>query len=233
MLIVLNHKMNLNINEIISYEEALREYEDVVVMPQIPYMGLFSKGKYILGSQFISEDAVTGGISAESLVSLNVKYVLAGHSERRIIKGETDEEITQKINEVVRNGMRAILCIGESLSSKEAGLTKELLEEQIHEVFSKLAVPYHGVIIAYEPVWSIGTGKIPTMEELDETISFIKAYLKNKYGSENKVLYGGSVNSKNIEELKKLENLDGLLIGGASLKIEEVSKIYNSVNNLK
>jgi len=230
MLIVLNHKMNLNINEITNYEKVLRNYE-VVVMPQTPYMGLFSKGKYILGSQCISEYNAPGGVSADALVSLNVKYVLVGHAERRIVRGECDEIIAQKINDIIKHDMIPILCVGESLTEKKAGYKEALIEKQISNVFTRLEVPYDKIIIAYEPVWSIGTENPPTNNEIAKTLSFIKNYLKENYLMETDILYGGSVNSKNINELKEIKDLKGVLVGGASLDIDEVIKIYNAVND--
>ena len=229
MLIVLNHKMNLNIEEIKAYEKTIRDY-NVVVMPQTPYMGLFSKGKYTLGSQCISEYNAPGGVSADALVGLNVKYVIVGHAERREIRNECDEIIAKKINMIINHGMTPILCVGESLAEKEAGLTYRVIEKQISEVFKKVNTDYNKIIIAYEPVWSIGTNMPPTKQEIEETIAFIKNYLKETYLVETILIYGGSVNSKNIDTIKNIDNVEGVLVGSASLNIDEVIKIYTAIN---
>jgi len=228
VLIVLNHKMNLNIEEITAYEKTLRDY-DVVVMPQTPYMGLFSKGKYILGSQCISEYNAPGGVSADALVGLNVKYVIVGHAERRMLRNECDDIIAKKINTIIEHEMIPILCVGEQLPEKEAGLTNLIIEKQISEVFSKIK-EYNKVLIAYEPVWSIGTNNPPAKTEIEKTLTFIKNYLKETYLLETDLLYGGSVNSNNIKELKEIEDIKGVIIGSAALDIDEVINIYNIVN---
>ena len=220
MLIILNHKMNLNINEIKEYEKALRDY-DVVVMPQTPYMGLFTNGKYILGSQCISEYTATGGVSAESLVHLNVKYVLVGHYERRSIERDTDQVIREKIIEIINNDMTPILCIGDDT----------ILKEQINNVFDYINVDLNKIVIAYEPNYNIGTDRTLQPKEIKEKVSYIKDYLKDKYSLNNKVLYGGSINQNNINSIKDINNIDGVLIGAASLDINEVITIYNQICN--
>ena len=230
MLIVLNHKMNLKIEEITEYEKTLRDY-NVVVMPQTPYMGLFSKGKYILGSQCISEYNAPGGVSADALVSLNVKYVIVGHAERRLIRNECDDIIAKKINAIIENDMVPILCVGESLPEKEAGLTYQIIERQITEVFKKVNADYNKILIGYEPVWSIGTDNPPTKQEIEDVLIYIKNYLKEVYQIETDLLYGGSVNSKNIRTINDIEEVKGVIVGSASLDIEEVINIYNIVNS--
>jgi len=230
MLIVLNHKMNFTcIEEIKEYETVLRDY-NVIVMPQTPFLGLFTNGKYILGSQCVSDYNATGGVSAEALASLDCRYVMVGHAERRIVRGENDEAFARKVNDLIDNKMIPILCIGETLEEKEAGLKESLIEKQISNIFSRLTVSYDSIHIAYEPVWSIGNDQKPSNKEIEATLAFIKNYLKEKYHTDNKLLYGGSVDADNVESLKKIEILDGIIIGNASLDINEVIKIYNIVN---
>jgi triosephosphate isomerase len=229
MLIVLNHKMNFNIDEIREYEKGLRDYQ-VIVMPQIPYMGLFSKGKYILGSQCVSEYNATGGVSAESLTGLNVKYVMVGHAERRAVRKETEEAFARKINSVIEHNMTPIYCLGESLEEKEAGFKYALIDKQLADLYIRLTVPFENIIIAYEPVWSIGAGESPDMSEIEDTLLYIRKQLKEKYNSNNPLLYGGSVCSNNILQIKNLNIVDGVIVGSASLKLDEVIKIYNLVN---
>lgn len=225
MLLILNHKMNLNIEDITEYEKVLRDY-DVVVMPQTPYMGLFTRGRYILGSQCISEYTATGGVSAESLKHLNVKYVLVGHYERRNIKRDTDEVINKKIIEAINHNICPILCIGDE---SEDDLNK--VKEQIKNVFNDPKIDIDKVLIAYEPIHSIGTGIILPKNIIEEKINDIKEFIKIEYNTNNKILYGGSVNQSNILELKEIKNIDGVIVGSASLNIEEVINIYNKINN--
>ena len=232
MLVVLNHKMNLSIDEIRVYEKKLRKYE-VVVMPQTPYMGLFTSGEYILGSQCISEYNAPGGISAESLTSMKVKYVLVGHAERRIVRKETDYIIAQKIRDIINNNMIPIMCVGETLAEKEAGKSLEVIQNQICHVFDQLEGNLVSVIIAYEPVWCIGSAIPPTNEEITGMIEYIKIICSEKYGLKPKMLYGGAVNAESIKTIKDVKNLAGVLVGGASLDIDEVISIYNVVNGSK
>ncbi len=225
MLIILNHKMNLTIKEIKAYEEAIRDY-NVVLMPQTPYMGLFTNGKYILGSQCISEYNATGGVSVDALVHLNVKYVLVGHFERRNINRDTDEIIKFKIKELLKNNILPILCISDNEENNHLSLIN-----QIDNVFKMNEINLSKILIAYEPINYIGTNQNINLNMVKEKILFIKKYITENYSTNNQVLYGGSVNSNNVTELKELKIIDGLLIGSASLNINEVINIYNKINN--
>lgn len=226
MLIVLNHKMNLSIDEIKKYEVKLRDY-DVVVMPQTPYMGLFSSGKYTLGSQCISEYTATGGISSEALVSLKVKYVLVGHYERRSIQKDTEEVILKKIKETLKYKMIPILCIGETLEQRNNNEYKESLKIEIDNVYSNIENEKENIIIAYEPVWNIGFTNELNIEEIESTIKEIKEYIEKEYKVIPKVLYGGGVNYDSSLKLKNIDILDGLVIGTASLDINNIIDICN------
>lgn len=223
MLIVLNHKMNRTLEEIKEYEFILRDY-DVVVMPETPFMGLFTSGKYTLGSQCLSEYNAPGGISASALTTLNVKYVLVGHYERRSINRETDGAISKKITATINNNMMPILCIGNNINEDTIALKK-----QIDSTFDNLNIDLSKIIIAYEPISSIGTNQLLDPLKIKEKIILIKEYLKNKYNLDTKVLYGGSINSKNVKSLKDLNVLDGIIVGTASLDIKEVINIYNKI----
>ena len=167
--------------------------------------------------------ALTGSINPKMLKNAGAKYVILGHSENRE-SGETDKLINAKIKSATKSGLKVIFCIGETLSQKRKKITKRVLSKQIKLGLNK--VQKKNIIIAYEPVWSIGTGIIPKSNELLKTINFIKNKVKN-----NKVLYGGSVNPKNIEDLKSISNIDGFLIGGASQEakkfIDIIKKTYN------
>jgi len=168
--------------------------------------------------------AFTGSINSMMLKNVGAKYVIIGHSENRQA-GETNKLINLKIKNALKSGLKVIFCIGETLQEKRKKITKKILNKQIKLGLNKIKNKKN-IIIAYEPVWSIGTGLIPKSNELFKTIDFIKKKIKN-----NKVLYGGSVNPKNIHELKLINNIDGYLIGGASQDpkkfIDIIKKTYN------
>ena len=153
--------------------------------------------------------AFTGSVNSAMLKSVGAKYVILGHSENRQ-SGETDKLINLKIKSALKSGLKVIFCIGETLKERRKKITKQILKQQIKQGLFKLKNT-NQIIIAYEPVWSIGTGLIPKSDDLYETVNFIKKKMRK-----NKVLYGGSVNPKNINDLKLINNIDGYLIGGAS-----------------
>ena len=168
--------------------------------------------------------AFTGSVNSSMLKSVGAKYIIIGHSENRQ-SGETDKLINLKIKSALKSGLKVIFCIGETLKAKRKKITKSVLNKQIKEGLKNIK-NNKKIIIAYEPVWSIGTGIIPKSDDLFKTISFIKKEKKNY-----KVLYGGSVNPKNINQLKSINNIDGYLIGGASQDpkkfIDIIKKTYN------
>ena len=170
--------------------------------------------------------AHTGSINSKMLKSIGANYVILGHSENRI-KGETDKLINLKIRSAIKAKLKVIFCIGETLKEKNSGKTNSILSKQIKYGLDKVKKKSN-IFIAYEPVWSIGTGKIPKSKELQQTVEFIKKKFKGKLP---KILYGGSVNPKNINDLKKISSLDGFLIGGASQSskkfIDIVKKTFN------
>ena len=168
----------------------------------------------------------TGFINSRMLKNIGANYVIIGHSENRE-KGETNKLINQKIKSALRANLKVIFCIGETLKEKKNGKTKSVLLKQIKKGLYKISKK-NNCFVAYEPVWSIGTGKVPKLRDLEETIRFIK----NKFGKKKpKILYGGSVNPKNINDLKTIKDLDGFLIGGASQNskkfIDIIKKTYN------
>ncbi len=168
----------------------------------------------------------TGFINSRMLKNIGANYVIIGHSENRK-KGENNKLINQKIKNAIKAKLKVILCIGETLQEKKLGKTKSVLSKQIKFGLDKVNKKSN-LFIAYEPVWSIGTGKVPKIKELEDSIKFIKSKFKLKIP---KILYGGSVNPKNINSLKVIKNLDGFLIGGASQNsknfIDIVKKTYN------
>ena len=168
--------------------------------------------------------AFTGSINSRMLKDVGAKYVIVGHSENRF-SGETNKLINLKIKSALKSGLKVIFCIGETLKEKRKKNTKQVLNKQIKMGLSGINNK-NKIIIAYEPVWSIGTGLIPKSKELFETVNFIKRKIGNY-----KILYGGSVNPKNIDLLKSINNIDGFLIGGASQEskkfIDIIKKTYN------
>ena len=169
--------------------------------------------KILVGAQNCHENenygSFTGFVNSNMLKSVGAKYVILGHSENRK-SGETNKLINLKIKSALKSGLKVIFCVGETIKEKRKKITKKVLTRQIKTGLKKIKID-NQIIIAYEPVWSIGTGVIPKSDELFDTINFIKKNVKKC-----KVLYGGSVNTKNINELKLIENIDGFLIGGAS-----------------
>ena len=168
----------------------------------------------------------TGFVNSRMLKSIGANYVILGHSENRN-KGETDKLINLKIKSAIKSKLKVILCIGETLTEKRRKKTKSVLSKQIKLGLNKIKAKSN-MFIAYEPVWSIGTGRIPKTKELEQTVEFIKKKFKGKLP---KILYGGSVNPENIRNLRKITSLDGFLIGGASQNskkfIDIVKKTYN------
>lgn len=181
-----------------------------------------------IGAQNISwadSGAFTGEISASMLTYAGANYAIVGHSERRAYFGETDLSVNMRAKKAIEKGITPIICVGETLEIRESGNTEKILETQLQgafEGFSKEQV--QKVIVAYEPVWAIGTGVNATAEQADETIGFIRNWLINRFGNTPKVLYGGSMKASNAKELLS-KNIDGGLIGGASLKAEEFAEI--------
>ena len=188
-----------------------------------------------LGAQNVfyeSRGAFTGEISCAMLKELGCQWVIIGHSERRSILGETDEMIHQKLHQIVAENLFPILCIGETFDERNAGNTKELLERQLLKACENIDnTSLNKMVIAYEPVWAIGTGVTATSDMVAEAHNDIRNILTSNglNGCEISILYGGSVSCDNASALSEIEDLDGFLIGGASLDIEKFYKIYNQL----
>jgi triosephosphate isomerase len=205
---------------------------DVIVCPAFTSLleayTLLKDTKIKLGAQnmyFETSGAFTGEISASMLKSVGCEYVILGHSERRTIFGETDELINNKIKKANASGLKPIFCVGELLEEREAGITDKVIEKQIKSGLKDISSEEMGnVIIAYEPVWAIGTGKTASPEQAQEVHKFIRSLINEKYGDSisDKIViqYGGSVNNKNAKELLSQKDIDGALVGGASLKAD-------------
>ena len=189
--------------------------------------------RFILGAQHCHEadsGAFTGEISAQFLAKLNVRYVIVGHSERRELFGETDEVVQQKLVSIQKHKMTPILCVGETLSDREAGLTHDKVLGQVRTALAKQSVEQvRSMVIAYEPIWAIGTGKTATADDAQRVISAIRqevAKISSKMAAEAiRLQYGGSVKASNIVEIMLQPDIDGVLVGGASLDSAEFARI--------
>jgi triosephosphate isomerase len=186
-----------------------------------------------IGAQNVSEytsGAYTGEISANMLTDSCIKFCLVGHSERRHIFGETNEQTNLKIVRLLENNITPLLCIGETLDEFNDNATFDILAEQIKFAFDKLdSTQLQKIILAYEPVWAIGTGRTPTIQDIERTITFIKDYVSENYKISPAVLYGGSVNTTNSADILDIPCVDGALIGGASLDAQKFNDIANSI----
>jgi len=241
-----NWKMNMLPNEAIKYIEdfaPMVKDADAEVVLCVPYTDLFYallnvQGTNIkIGAQnmhFEDKGAFTGEVSGEMLKVIGVEYVIIGHSERREYFAETDETVNKKIKAAFKYELKPIVCVGEKLEEREAGKTVEIITNQTAKALEGLTnEQVENTIIAYEPIWAIGTGKTATSEDANESVKAIRAKIAEIYGKETaeKVIiqYGGSVKSSNAKELFETSDIDGGLVGGASLKPEEFSKIvkYN------
>lgn len=224
--LVCNFKNKLLKDDILKYNRNLGEIETkvkLVLCPPSIYLSLFDKNGYDLGAQDISsfmDRTITGEIEASQIKSLGATYVIVGHSERRIYKHEINIDFINKINNALENNLNVIYCVGETLRDKENGSTFEILEKQISEVLNNVEIK--NIMIAYEPVWAIGTGNVPSIKEIKENIEFISDLLYEKYECKLDILYGGSVNDENIGELCSIKGLSGFLVGGASLDVDKV-----------
>ncbi len=248
IIVIANWKMNSTARDANSFFRSfiprLAEIQGlaskrIVVCP--PFTALhachraISSTRLQLGAQdmyFEDKGAFTGEISAEMLKESGVKFVLAGHSERRHILGETDETINKKVLAILKNSMVPVLCVGEKLEEREKGLAKKIVGDQLKGCLKGItndSLPK--VIVAYEPVWAIGTGKNATSNEAEEMHSFIRNSLVKMFSKQsgNKVyiLYGGSVNRGNAAEFSKMPNINGLLVGGASLDAGHFAEIIS------
>lgn len=183
-----------------------------------------------------AKGAFTGEISAEMVKDCGATYVIIGHSERRQYFGETNKLVAQKTSATLKNGLYPIVCLGEKLEEREAGKLEKVIREQLSEgLFHLTPQEFSKVIIAYEPVWAIGTGKTATPQQAQEVHAFIRGEIEKKYGAlANDIIiqYGGSVNDANAKELLGQKDIDGALIGGASLKADAFTVILENANNL-
>ena len=243
-----NWKMNKTATETRAFADELKaimpkaKWCDVVVC--VPFVNIptalkaFKDLRISVGAQnlfYEKSGAYTGEVSADMLKDLGVKYVIIGHSERRQYFGETDFTVNKKVLAALEAGLHPIICVGESLEQRELGVTKELIDLQVKTALAGVpAEKMRHVVIAYEPLWAIGTGKTATAEQANEVNEEIRTVIRKLYGARVArsvtILYGGSMNAKNAAELLAQPDVDGGLIGGASLKPEDFNIIINAAN---
>jgi triosephosphate isomerase len=222
-----------SLNKVISFLKKIKKkkFKLIYCLPSIfiyPFSKKFTKTPIEIGAQNCNENEnygpFTGQVNSKMLKNVGANYVILGHSENRQA-GENNKLINLKIQSAIKSNLRVIFCIGETFKEKRKKVTKKVLTKQINKGLYKIRKKKN-ILIAYEPVWAIGSGLIPKEKELFETINFIKNKAKGI-----KVLYGGSVNPKNINDLKKIKNIDGFLIGGASQSankfIDIIKKTFN------
>lgn len=240
-----NWKMNMNRDEAEDLVKAIiplvKDADcDIVICP--PFVDLCRVAKLVegtniqLGAQNIhwaAKGAFTGEISADMLKNIGVTYAIIGHSERRQYFGETDETVNMRVKAALENGIFPIVCVGETLEQREAGVTDTFLATQVRALYSGIeSCDAMRIIVAYEPIWAIGTGKTATKEEANRTVCAIRKVIAELYGDEfaskTRILYGGSMNAKNAADLKAMPEIDGGLIGGASLKANDFAQVINN-----
>ena len=239
-----NWKMNMLPDETIKFIDELapivKNTENEVILC-VPYTDLFyalltaQNTNIKIGAQnmhFEEKGAYTGEVSGGMLKSINVEYVIIGHSERRQYFAETDETVNKKVKSAFANNLKPIVCVGETLEQREEGKTEEIITNQTKLALEGLTQEQvENTIIAYEPIWAIGTGKTATSTDANNSIKAIRNEIGKNYGQNIAerviILYGGSVKSGNAKELFEMSDIDGGLVGGASLKVDEFSKIVN------
>ena len=241
-----NWKMNMLPNEAMSFINELEPYAKNAkceIILCVPYTDLFyslltaQNTNIKIGAQNMhweESGAYTGEIAPNMLKCINVEYVIIGHSERRQYFAETDETVNKKIKSALRHELNPILCVGETMKQRELGLEEEVIKQQIIGALEEITKEQaKKIIIAYEPIWAIGTGKVATKEDANNMIKLIRKEIESLYSKEIannvSILYGGSVNKNNSKELFETSDIDGALVGGASLKLDEFNEIIKNV----
>jgi len=243
-LIAANWKMYKTIVEAVNFaKQAMIEFasvadREVVIAPS--YTALFAVGEILKGSSSVhlaaqnmhwaEHGAFTGEVSAAMLIDAGCEYVIIGHSERRTLFGEQDSLINQKVIAALKSNLKPIFCIGETLEAREADKTFDILRQQLQGGLNNISSDdIRHCVIAYEPVWAIGTGKTATPEQAEEVHHFIREEIGNLHstaiGDNTRILYGGSVNPDNVARLMSQSNINGALVGGASLDLESFARI--------
>ncbi|MGS2720569.1 triose-phosphate isomerase [Paraglaciecola aestuariivivens] len=235
-----NWKMNGDLNLVKHMQTQIKQAElnnmDVVICPPFPYLALFDKDM-CLGAQNVSQfdaGAHTGEVSVAMLAELNCQYVIVGHSERRTDNDESNQVVASKVAQVLNAGLTPILCVGEPEEVRDNGNLFSFLAEQLDAVLTAVGITnFAKLVLAYEPIWAIGTGKTASPEQAQEVHAFIRAHLAKQdpnIAANVSILYGGSVKANNAEELFSQADVDGGLIGGASLNSDDFLSICQAAN---
>ncbi|NMB07403.1 MAG: triose-phosphate isomerase [Tissierellia bacterium] len=239
-----NWKMNNTISDSLALIEEIKKHklnENVEAVVCVPFTSLSEVKKAIestnikLGAQNLhweENGAYTGEISPLMLKEIGIDYCIIGHSERRQYFNETDETVNKKIKTALKHNIKPIVCVGETLEEREAGREEEIVKEQVLKAFEDIDIKdVENIVIAYEPIWAIGTGKTASSEDANQMCKFIRSIIKRKYeektGENIRIQYGGSVKPNTIKELMEKEDIDGALVGGASLIAEDFAKLVN------
>ena len=235
--IIANLKMNLTAKEIGNYLNVINDkvfISNLVICPTNIYIPYFLNHGYDVGIQnvyFENDGSYTGETSPLQAKSIGVKYAIIGHSDRRLM-GEDDQLINKKICKALENKLKVIFCIGETLEEREMFKTDKVLKQQIIRGLRGLnEKQLAGVLIAYEPVWAVGTKILPTSKEISDCINFIKDICKTNFKITPVILYGGSINENNIKMLNKIDNVDGFLVGSSASDALKLSKIIEVIDN--
>ncbi len=246
-----NWKMYKTLNEGQELAVALRrdlysiENVDIVVCPPYTLLAYLADAletsNILIGAQdcfWEDEGAFTGEVSPKMLKDVGCKFVIIGHSERRQFFGETNESVNKKVKAVLAHGLTPIMCVGETLSEREKGLTFKVLDGHLQNGLKDITQEdMEKIVIAYEPVWAIGTGKTATCQQAQEAHKYIRDLLKSEYNKDTalavRIQYGGSVRPENTVDLMSQPDVDGALVGGASLKIESFSDIVKKASEVK
>lgn len=239
-----NWKMNKTRDEALQFIYAISEKlpsldeVDSVICAPFPLLRTLSKRQgdnLRIGAQnmhYADSGAYTGEISADMLTTIGVTYVIIGHSERRAMFNETDETVNLKLKKAFEKGLIPILCVGETLEEREKGHEKKVVKAQLEKDLEGLTKQdIEHLVIAYEPIWAIGTGRTATSEQAEEMCAYVRKVVKDLYGQvadKMRVQYGGSVKVSNIDEILSMPNIDGALVGGASLKAEDFVKLVEA-----
>jgi triosephosphate isomerase len=236
-----NWKMNMLPNEAIELIDKLapmvKNSKDEVIIC-VPFVDLFyallsaQETNIHVGAQNVfyeDKGAYTGEVSAPMLKSINTEYVIIGHSERRKYFNETDEIVNKKVKKALEHDLKPIVCVGETLEEKEAGKTIDIITSQVEKALAGLTTAdLNNIIVAYEPIWAIGTGKTATKEDAENSIKAIREKINSIFGTYDvTILYGGSVKPENAKDLFSMPDIDGALVGGASLKADSFAGIVD------
>jgi len=233
-LIVGNIKMNMKFSDIPNYINSFKNInnKNLIICPSYIYIPYFLNYNFNVGSQNVcayEDGGYTGEISAKQLHSIGVKYTIIGHSERRIKLKETDIEINKKIKNALDSHLKVILCVGETKEENDLLKKDVVIKRQLRNALFNID-DISNITIAYEPVWAVGTNSIPKKEELIKTITYIKRIILNMYNKDIKVIYGGSINEKNINNFNEIKELNGFLVGSASINPNRFIEIINKIS---